>query len=214
MGITEHKAKKQQIRRENIIDAAERVFFTKGFATATMDDVAREVEFSKRTLYAYFSSKDQLYNAIILRAYQILNDLVDTVIAENQTQNGLVKIRAALHAFIRAIIEYPHYYRAIMDYQNRDEDFITDDEIIRACYQEGNVSTEKFLLLLKEGVADGSLKKELNIDGAYLLIYGQLLGFGALILNKAKYIKDYFGKPITVLVEETIELILIAIKEN
>lgn len=214
MGITEHKSKKQQMRRENIIDAAERVFFTKGLATATMDDVAREVEYSKRTLYVYFNSKEQLYNAIILRAYQILNDLVDTVIAENQIQNGLEKIRAALHAFMRAISDYPHYYRAIMDYQNRDEDFITDDDVIRACYQEGNVSTEKLLMLLKEGVADGSLQKELNIDGAYLLIYGQLLGFGALVLNKSKYIEDYFDKPIAILVEETIELILNSIKAN
>ena len=67
MGINERKDKEKQIRSNDIIDAAERVFFLKGYDLATMDDVAKEAEFSKRTVYVYFNSKEQIYFEIMVR---------------------------------------------------------------------------------------------------------------------------------------------------
>ena len=61
MGSSERKEKEKEIRRKDILDAAERIFFTKGYRSATMDDVAKEAEYSKRTVYVYFSSKEQIY---------------------------------------------------------------------------------------------------------------------------------------------------------
>jgi len=46
--------------RQEILDAATRVFAEKGFFSATLDEVAQEAEFSKGTVYLYFSSKDDL----------------------------------------------------------------------------------------------------------------------------------------------------------
>ena len=42
MGIVERKEREKEQRRSEIIDAAERIFFSKGFETATMEDVANE----------------------------------------------------------------------------------------------------------------------------------------------------------------------------
>ena len=54
MGINERKEKEREIRRKDIIEAAERLFFTKGYNNTTMDDVAKEAEFSKRTVLCLF----------------------------------------------------------------------------------------------------------------------------------------------------------------
>ncbi len=67
MGINERKEKEKDIRRNDIIEAAEKVFFKKGYSQATMDDVAKEAEFSKRTLYVYFNSKEQLHFEIMIK---------------------------------------------------------------------------------------------------------------------------------------------------
>jgi len=53
MGISERNEKGKQIRRNDIIDAAEKVFFSNGYDAATMGDVAKEAEFSKRTVYIF-----------------------------------------------------------------------------------------------------------------------------------------------------------------
>jgi TetR/AcrR family transcriptional regulator len=50
MGITERKEREKEQRRNAIIDAAEKIFFTKGMDNSTMDDVAEEAELSKGTL--------------------------------------------------------------------------------------------------------------------------------------------------------------------
>ncbi|QNO38319.1 TetR/AcrR family transcriptional regulator [Protaetiibacter sp. SSC-01] len=51
-------------RRKQIIDVTAEVFDRTGFANTTMDSVAREIGIAKPTLYHYFSSKDEILQAI------------------------------------------------------------------------------------------------------------------------------------------------------
>ncbi len=52
-------------RREQIIDAALRVFAGKGFTKATNKDIAREAGITPGLIYYYFESKEALFNALI-----------------------------------------------------------------------------------------------------------------------------------------------------
>ncbi len=52
-------------RKEQIIDAAMRVFAQKGFARATNKDVAREAGITAGLIYHYFENKEALLTAII-----------------------------------------------------------------------------------------------------------------------------------------------------
>ena len=52
-------------KRRQITDGARSVFLTAGFDGASMNDIARAAGVSKGTLYAYFNSKDELFEAII-----------------------------------------------------------------------------------------------------------------------------------------------------
>jgi len=59
------KERERRIRRDSILDAAERIFARRGFSAATMGEVARESEFGMSTLYRFFNSKLDLYSSII-----------------------------------------------------------------------------------------------------------------------------------------------------
>jgi AcrR family transcriptional regulator len=52
-------------KRRQIMDGARTVFLAAGFDGASMNDIARAAGVSKGTLYAYFNSKDELFEAII-----------------------------------------------------------------------------------------------------------------------------------------------------
>src|SRR5437868_12703689 len=52
-------------RREQIIDAAMRVFSQKGFTRATNKDIAREAGITPGLIYHYFENKEALLRAII-----------------------------------------------------------------------------------------------------------------------------------------------------
>jgi AcrR family transcriptional regulator len=58
MGIEERKEREKMMRRRAILDAAKKVFVAKGFAGATMENIAEEAEFSPATIYLYFKNKD------------------------------------------------------------------------------------------------------------------------------------------------------------
>src|SRR5208283_949611 len=51
--------------RSRIVEGASQRFFTHGFRNVTMDDLARELGMSKKTLYSRFDTKLQLLDAVI-----------------------------------------------------------------------------------------------------------------------------------------------------
>jgi AcrR family transcriptional regulator len=67
MGVAERREREKNLRRKQIMEAAEKVFCAKGFGSATMEDIAQEAELSPATLYLYFKNKDELYTSINLR---------------------------------------------------------------------------------------------------------------------------------------------------
>ncbi|RAK51384.1 TetR/AcrR family transcriptional regulator [Phenylobacterium deserti] len=54
-------------RREAILDVAQDVFLDEGFAAASMSTIAARLGGSKGTLYNYFKSKDELFEAFVQR---------------------------------------------------------------------------------------------------------------------------------------------------
>jgi TetR/AcrR family transcriptional repressor of mexJK operon len=52
-------------KAESILAAARRTFLASGFGAVSMDAIAREAGASKATLYAYFSSKEELFGAVV-----------------------------------------------------------------------------------------------------------------------------------------------------
>jgi AcrR family transcriptional regulator len=56
-------------KRRQIMDGARQVFLSAGFDGASMNDIARAAGVSKGTLYAYFDSKEELFEAIIRGEY-------------------------------------------------------------------------------------------------------------------------------------------------
>ena len=72
MGISERKIREKEQRRKEILDTAERLFFSHGYEDVSMDGIANNVELNKATLYLYFENKEALFAAIVLRGIGIL----------------------------------------------------------------------------------------------------------------------------------------------
>jgi AcrR family transcriptional regulator len=59
------KAQPADASRQRIVEAARAPFFSHGFRSVTMDDLAEELAISKKTLYAHFPSKIALLEAVL-----------------------------------------------------------------------------------------------------------------------------------------------------
>src|SRR5260370_42653849 len=59
------RSRKHDPNRQRIVDAARVHFFSHGFRSVTMDDLAEELGISKKTLYAHFPGKIDLLEAVL-----------------------------------------------------------------------------------------------------------------------------------------------------
>lgn len=65
-------SKEYNERRNEILDAAGRLFSTKGFARCTVNDILDAVGIAKGTFYYYFKSKEEVLDAIIERVTEMI----------------------------------------------------------------------------------------------------------------------------------------------
>lgn len=82
-------------RRDEVIDAAARVFHEKGYAAASIQDVADELGMLKGSLYHYIDAKQDLLFAIIEDVHRrTMDELEQWLTLEG---GALVRLRAFLH---------------------------------------------------------------------------------------------------------------------
>ena len=85
--------------RETILHAAERVILHKGFSAATMDDIAREAQLSKATIYKYIAGKGVLLFEIMGHYFDDLRDKLEGILAG--PEDAAEKLRRAVRTVLQ-----------------------------------------------------------------------------------------------------------------
>lgn len=85
-------------KRDQILCGAHRVFSRMGYDAATMNDITREAQVSKGTIYVYFSGKEVLFEALIERERSVLFAGVE------KSLEGPAPLEQRLQAFATAVI--------------------------------------------------------------------------------------------------------------
>lgn len=91
--------------KDKILTEAELLFMRYGFKSITMDDVARELGVSKKTLYQFFSDKNDLVNQCVEHYLETLNTMCCSVV-ENKDLDAIsvmLQISEQMNAMIRQI---------------------------------------------------------------------------------------------------------------
>ena len=163
MSTRSRREREKLKRRNDIIEAAEKQFFEKGFDEVTMDDISRDVELSKATLYLYFKNKQSLYFTAVIRGMVLLRDAFKKAV-ESETA-GLKKVLAITHSFHEYMQSFSNYYRLNRSVRGeRFTNMLKCNEIEDAETYVG--LTVELLNLLKTavilGVKDGTIRQELD----------------------------------------------------
>ena len=187
MGTPKDIRKKQ--RYEAIVDAAEKVFFSKGIENASMDQVAKQVGLGKGTLYLYFESKNALYRAILYRAFATIKKQIEEAL--NDTDTGFENMKTILKVYLEFFYNHPDYFNAILHFQNdvfNLEAMASDQQVYLA---EGLTIIEMGAQLIEKGQQDGSIRSDLKaIEAAYVL-WGQTMGVLQLVQKKMAIVTHY-----------------------
>ena len=191
MGIAERREREKEQRRNDIIDAAEAVFFARGWQTATMDDVAGAAELSKATLYLYFKNKEELYAAILSRGSGILHEMFREAVESNDS--GLAQTAAIGRAYMRFHEEHRDYYDAMLYFDTRGFDTCDDCSYGQICVE----AKENIMGLVERavanGVADGTLRPDLDPLKTAVLLWASSSGVLSAMATAGAQIEEAHG---------------------
>jgi AcrR family transcriptional regulator len=149
--------------RQALLAAAEIEFSTKGLAGARVDVIADQAAANKRMLYYYFGSKEELYLAVLERAYG----------AMRKAERDLNLTNLAPLVAIRTLVEFK------FDYCEKNQQIIAllaGENMLGAAYlkrsrrlRDMNLSlVDVIRTVLDAGVADGEIRP--GIDPLHLYI--------------------------------------------
>ncbi|THD62231.1 TetR/AcrR family transcriptional regulator [Phenylobacterium sp.] len=188
MLLTKTKLDRDQ-RRELILDVAQEVFLEEGFAAASMSTIAAKLGGSKGTLYNYFKSKDDLFNAYVERRCLWQDEIFASPMGDETPEQTLRRIARA------------YLTRVLTDFNLRNFRLISAEserspEIGRTFYEAGPRKGAERVAELLEGMAeDGQLDLDDPLDAAH-----QFLG-----LAQNRYFKARLCNAIPELTEKQIE---------
>jgi TetR/AcrR family transcriptional regulator len=159
MSVAERKEREKEQRRSDIIDAAEKLFFSGKFDDVSMDDIAKAVDLSRATLYLYFQDKESIYHAVILRGVRIMNDIYMEILRKNTT--GADTISAIGYAFIRFHKEHADYYR-LFQYAGSQRFDECDNEYLREVNGTMSDMVKVMCRGIAKGIEDGTIRNDLD----------------------------------------------------
>jgi AcrR family transcriptional regulator len=102
---------KKDLNRENILKIAREIFSKYGFKKTTLDDIANAVRKGKSSLYYYFESKEDLFQAVIMKEVDILGHELEIVI--NRNTDPIDKLRDYILTKLTTFRGLANFYHAI-----------------------------------------------------------------------------------------------------
>lgn len=187
MGIQERREREKEQRRNEILNAAEKVFFSKGFNHATMDEVAETAELSKGTLYLYFKNKEDLYFAITQRSMTILRTMFQDAV--KQHEKGIEKVRAIGRAYHKFSKDYKNYFDMMMHFEAVRSSLNLDTCVFDEIHLKGQSVMQVLVEAIQTGIDDGTIRSNLDPLKTAFLLNGVSSGIIHLIAREAQHIK-------------------------
>jgi TetR/AcrR family transcriptional regulator len=142
-----------------ILEAAKKIFISKGMDGARMQEIADEAGINKALLHYYFRSKDKLFEAIFMEAFQ---KLIPNIIELMNSELPLfTKIKMFTGKYIETFIENPFVPGFIIHELSRDP-----DKIVNVIKNVG-IDTGIFIRQVESEIERGNI---IRIDPFHLIV--------------------------------------------
>lgn len=147
---------KQDKRKQQILDAALEIIVSKGYEGSSMSDIVVKTKLSKGAIYWYYSSKKEVYLALVNHWVRHYSPTLNHIVEDNQTAS--VQLKDLFNYFIKQYETNPDVFKALSEFWSlagRDNEF---KEKFDTVYSE-------FLSIIEKIIIKGVENKEFkNVD--------------------------------------------------
>jgi len=190
------------VRRNEILDVAQRLMTTRGYEQMTVQNILDELGISKGAFYHYFSSKQELLEAIIARMFDMSEQMLAPIVSDPDSS---------------ALQKFERFFGSISDWKTARKDFVL--ALLKVWYQDDNAIvrlklrltmiqriTPLLAAIIHQGIREGAMtcsQPDQAGDVALQLIYDLSETIGLLMLAYQPGIDDLerFAGPIAAYTE-------------
>lgn len=151
--------------RQRIIEAAKLVFAEHG-VQAEMKEIAAHAELGVGTIYRNFPTRTDLIVALMLSAQQEALDEMNA--AASAVTDPIDGLSDAFHAYLRVSKRYGWIMEAWLSGQGIDADAMQKARVAGEIGDRAQV----LVRLLRRGIAEGSLRDDLDVEVTLLILFG------------------------------------------
>ena len=148
------------VTRATLLKTALSVFSAKGYAAATLEDVAKAAKVTRGAIYWHFKSKADLYNTLISEFSARGTAVVQQAVAEGGT---LIEILRRIFVRVCTLIEEDREIRAVMELTlfktGLDPDLQTGR---KKQIESGNALLRGITEAMSQGIAQGVLRNDMD----------------------------------------------------
>jgi AcrR family transcriptional regulator len=156
--IQERKRQEREQRVKDILDAAKRLFFLKGYLKMTMDDIALEVRVSKPTIYQYFQSKDELFFSLMIpsseKTEKELGEIEGNLLNGHYT-SGSTLLHEVFQALYNVYLADPDAFRILQLFQQSGMVWALNEDVRRDLVAKAHSTFSLGRRILKEAMEQG-----------------------------------------------------------
>jgi AcrR family transcriptional regulator len=159
-------------RRQEIIQAAYKVFSEKGYHATRIDDITSELNIARGLFYHYFRSKLDIYSQII---EELIVRITDGVVAEtrkvpNNREEFMDQMRRLGERLLDILTEEPYMSKLLFV-----EILGIDEEVAKRLYYAFDLFSQYTQLYLRKGVERGFLRPDIHIETTALAINAMII---------------------------------------
>jgi AcrR family transcriptional regulator len=145
--------------RNNILEIAGREFADKGLAGARIDEIAEKTSSSKRMIYYYFGGKEELYRAVLERAYAQIRSREEDASAQLQELSAAQALQAQIEQTFDYHASNPDFVRLVMNENIHHGEHIGD---VPGLKERNRSVIAQLRAIIDKGVADGAFRNDID----------------------------------------------------
>ena len=191
MGRGNKKEAIASFHREQILKAAERLFTEKGYDQTTIADISKEAGYSRRTIYAYYESKEDMLHHIIETGLQALKEDIKNAVKGNDDFLGQYK--AICMAMSRYHRECPYSAENVnrANTTNLDETDISDT--VKRILLFGEEINRVLADFIEKGKKDGMVRQDTIPELTVYVLWSGITSLFSLVQTKGQYISGHYS---------------------
>jgi AcrR family transcriptional regulator len=174
MGLEERRKREKEQRRGEILNAARKLFFERGFKDVTVANIAKKAELSKGSIYLYFNSKEEIYTQILFSDIEKFNRKLAHLFQNGKSATELILELACV--YIDFFLSDRELFRIMMNFMLHTEEMNLGASVNERIIEATNNTVKVIETFLQRGIEQGEFPADINIRQNRNAIWGFLNG--------------------------------------